>query len=230
MKFCLQCPHCNPGYTTTMTHVMMRRLMAGLSALAFLLTGIPGRADDSVPAAVDTAAAAPATTGVANGEPPRPSRAELAMFAMGLIGAVYRPGGDTPQKGMDCSGFVRYVYHEVAGLKLPHNAAAMSRISTVISRADLKPGDLVFFKTMKKAFTHVGIYLGDNQFIHASSSRTGVVMISSLDESYWAHRYDGARRVLSSIGSSAVPPAAAATMPAPDPAVPADPIAAFARP
>lgn len=213
-----------------MTHVMMRRLMTGLFALTFLLAGTPGRADGTAPTAVDTVATSPIANGAASSETPRPSRAELAMFAMGLIGAVYRPGGDTPQQGMDCSGFVRYVYHEVAGMKLPHNAAAMSRISTVISRADLKPGDLVFFKTMKKAFTHVGIYLGDNQFIHASSSRTGAVMISSLDESYWAHRYDGARRVLNSISSSAVSPAAAATVAGPGPAVAADPIASFAQP
>lgn len=127
----------------------------------------------------------------------QPSRAELALFALGLVGSVYRIGGDNPQNGMDCSGFVRYVYRQVAGLKLPHNAAAISRVSEVISRTDLKPGDLVFFKTMKKAFTHVGIYLGNNQFVHASSSTTGSVMVSSLDDSYWHKRFDGARRLLS---------------------------------
>ncbi len=128
--------------------------------------------------------------------PPAPTHTELALFAMGLIGSVYKFGGDKPSTGMDCSGFVRYVYHEVAGLKLPHSAAAISKISTIIHKTDLKPGDLVFFKTMKKAFSHVGIYLGNNRFIHAASSDTGVVMISRMDDSYWSRKFDGARRLL----------------------------------
>lgn len=131
----------------------------------------------------------------------KPSRAELALFAMGLIGAVYRPGGVDPRSGMDCSGFVRYVYQEVVGLTLPHNAAAISKTSTVISKNELKPGDLVFFKTVKKAFSHVGIYLGNNQFVHASSSRTGVVMVSNLEGSYWSNHFAGARRVLAATHS-----------------------------
>ncbi|MHB1676516.1 MAG: C40 family peptidase [Sulfuriferula sp.] len=117
---------------------------------------------------------------------------------MSLIGSVYKFGGDNPDTGMDCSGFVRYVYHEVAGIKLPHSAMAISKISTIIHKTELKPGDLVFFKTMRKAFSHVGIYLGNNRFIHAASSKSGVVMISRLDDAYWAGKYDGARRLLSS--------------------------------
>lgn len=141
--------------------------------------------------------------------PPAPTHTELALFAMGLIGSVYKFGGDKPSTGMDCSGFVRYVYHEVAGLKLPHSAAAISKISTIIHKTDLKPGDLVFFKTMKKAFSHVGIYLGNNRFIHAASRDTGVVMISRMDDSYWSRKFDGARRLLASRTTPAVatPPA-----------------------
>ncbi len=156
-------------------------------------------AADVVPAA--SAASLPAsasgnTTSAVPAADAQPSRAELALFALGLVGSVYRVGGDNPQHGMDCSGFVRYVYRKVAGLSLPHNAAAISHISEVISKTDLKPGDLVFFKTMKKAFSHVGIYLGNNQFVHASSSTTGSVMVSNLDDSYWRTRFDGARRLL----------------------------------
>ncbi len=187
-------------------------------ALLLAVSGSSSWADDTAPnqTSAPTAVAA------------KPSRAELAMFAMGLIGAVYRPGGDDPKQGMDCSGFVRYVYQEVAGLTLPHNAAAISKISTVISKADLKPGDLVFFKTVKKAFSHVGIYLGDNQFVHASSSETGVVMVSRLDESYWSRHYDGARRVLNS--SHADNAGSAATLsPASLDSIIADPIASFAH-
>ncbi len=201
---------------------MKRRIIACLAT--FLMLSAAARADD--PSRPDAPAAETAS----------PTRAELALFAMGLIGAVYRPGGDNPELGMDCSGFVRYVYHEVAGLHLPHNAAAISRISTVIHRTDLKPGDLVFFKTMRKAFSHVGIYLGNNRFIHASSSRTGVVMISSLSESYWAHRYDGARRVFDAFSpaASAAPllsaPADSSSLPQAVSAAAPDPIARFAKP
>ncbi len=156
-------------------------------------------ATDLIPAAnADSNVTTPATAADA-----QPSRAELALFALGLVGSVYRVGGDNPQHGMDCSGFVRYVYRKVAGLSLPHNAAAISHISEVISKTDLKPGDLVFFKTMKKAFSHVGIYLGNNQFVHASSSSTGSVMVSNLDDSYWRTRFDGARRLLDGTGSAA---------------------------
>ena len=129
---------------------------------------------------------------------PVPTRAELALFAIGLVGSIYKPGGDKPETGMDCSGFVKYVYSEVAGLQLPHNAMAISKISMIIKRTDLKPGDLVFFKTMKKAFSHVGIYLGENRFIHAASKKTGVVMISHLNDPYWTTKFDGARRLLHS--------------------------------
>lgn len=127
---------------------------------------------------------------------PAPSRAELAIFAISLVGSVYKFGGDDPSTGMDCSGFVKYVYSQVAGVELPHNARAISKISTIIKKADLKPGDLVFFKTMRKAFSHVGIYLGQNRFIHAANKRTGVVIISHLDNAYWSAKFDGARRLL----------------------------------
>ncbi len=155
------------------------RLIKYILIIALGLNSIPVRADETL-------------------NPAPPTHAELAIFAMGLIGSVYKFGGDDPNTGMDCSGFVRYVYHEVAGVTLPHSAAAISKISTIIHKAQLKPGDLVFFKTMKKAFSHVGIYLGNNRFIHAASSKSGVVMISSLDDAYWAHKYDGARRLLAS--------------------------------
>ncbi|MDR3391646.1 MAG: C40 family peptidase [Sulfuriferula sp.] len=169
------------------------RIINLLLIFALLLPAVSGRADDASPK-------------------PEPTRTELALFAMGLIGAVYKPGGDNPSTGMDCSGFVKYVYSEVAGLKLPHNALAMSKISAEINKTELRPGDLVFFKTMKTAFSHVGIYLGDNRFIHAASSRTGVVMISHLDDPYWSAKFDGARRLINPISAiTTIPNAAAAT-------------------
>ncbi len=164
--------------------------------VAVLLTSVSGWADDGSAAIVAPAMTAQAPSAPSTTLSERPSRTELALFAMGLIGAVYKPGGESPELGMDCSGFVRYVFHEVAGLKLPHNALALSKIHEVISKADLKPGDLVFFKTTRRVFSHVGIYLGGNEFIHASSSETGKVMISKLDNVYWSKHYEGARRIL----------------------------------
>ncbi len=167
------------------------RIIKYILIIALALNSVSGRADDKP-------------------NPPPPTHAELAIFAMGLIGSVYKFGGDDPNTGMDCSGFVRYVYHEVAGVTLPHSAAAISKISIIIHKAQLKPGDLVFFKTMRKAFSHVGIYLGNNRFIHAASNKSGGVMISSLDDTYWAHTYDGARRLLTSTAHSE--PGATATL------------------
>ncbi len=159
---------------------MIMRLLKSYIIALLIFTHIPGWADD-------------------NTSKPAPTRTELALFAMGLVGAIYKPGGDNPSTGMDCSGFVKYVFGEVAGLKLPHNALAMSKISAEISQSDLHPGDLVFFKTTKAAFSHVGIYLGENRFIHAASSKTGIVMISHLDDVYWGSRFNGARRLLNPI-------------------------------
>jgi len=114
--------------------------------------------------------------------------------ALELLGIRYRRGGTTPESGFDCSGFVRHVFSEGLGLKLPHNSKAMSETGENIRRDELKPGDLVFFNTMRRAFSHVGIYLGQNQFVH-SPSAGGQVRIEDLRDSYWSKRFNGARRV-----------------------------------
>ena len=119
--------------------------------------------------------------------------------AQDLIGVRYRRGGDKPQTGFDCSGFVDYVFREGVGLILPRASRAISKAGTPVSKDELKPGDLVFFNTMRHTFSHVGIYLGDHLFVHAP--RTGVaVRIDDLQGHYWAKRYSGARRMS---GSSA---------------------------
>jgi cell wall-associated NlpC family hydrolase len=113
--------------------------------------------------------------------------------ALDLIGVRYRRSGDRPQTGFDCSGFVRYVFREGVGLTLPRVSREISKTGEPVLKDELEPGDLVFFNTMRHAFSHVGIYLGDHLFIHAP--RTGEsVRIDSLQEHYWARRYDGARR------------------------------------
>jgi len=114
--------------------------------------------------------------------------------AMELLGIRYRYGGSSPETGFDCSGFVNHVFREGLGLMLPRSSKEMSKSGQEISRSDLQPGDLVFFNTMRNAFSHVGIYLGDNQFVHAPRSG-GHVRIEDLRDGYWMKRFNGARRI-----------------------------------
>lgn len=118
----------------------------------------------------------------------------LITQAMDLLGVPYRKGGNTETSGFDCSGFVRYLYENSVGQLLPRRAEEQARSTEVIDRSELKPGDLVFFNTMKRAFSHVGIYVGDGKFIHAP--RTGkAVKVDDMRSAYWQKRFNGARRV-----------------------------------
>lgn len=118
----------------------------------------------------------------------------LVRTAMGFVGLRYRRGGNSAETGFDCSGFVRAVYEKTAGLVLPRRAKDQAASTEVIDKRDLKPGDLVFFNTMRRAFSHVGVYLGDGKFIH--SPRTGQqVRVEDMHASYWQRRFNGARRV-----------------------------------
>lgn len=119
---------------------------------------------------------------------------DLVMNALGLIGVRYRFGGNSPETGLDCSGFVRYVFNDTFGFLLPRRAEEMSRVGTTIDTTELRPGDLVFFNTMRRTFSHVGIYIGDNKFVHAPSSG-GKIRVDDMRQSYWVARYNGARRV-----------------------------------
>jgi len=119
---------------------------------------------------------------------------KLIGRALDLIGIRYRRGGNSSETGFDCSGFVGHVYRETLGLILPRTSYEISAAGAPVDKSELLPGDLVFFRTMRRAFSHVGIYLGDNQFVHAP--RPGQkVRVADMRESYWAARYDGARRV-----------------------------------
>lgn len=119
---------------------------------------------------------------------------EILMNALSLTGVKYTYGGKTPETGFDCSGFVRYVFQQAANLTLPHGARALSQLGRAIPEDQLQPGDLVFFKTLKSAFSHVGIYLGDGKFIHAPSTG-GNIRVVDMNDSYWAKRFSGARRM-----------------------------------
>ena len=119
---------------------------------------------------------------------------ELALRAIGMIGISYKHGGNSPESGLDCSGLVRYVFKEAWGTSLPRTAEEISQVGKQVDSHDMQPGDLVFYNTLKRGFSHVGIYLGDNKFIH-SPSAGGQVRIESMDLSYWKTRFNGARRI-----------------------------------
>lgn len=119
---------------------------------------------------------------------------EILINALSLTGVKYKYGGKSPETGFDCSGFVRYVFQQAANLTLPHGARALSQLGQSIPVDQLQPGDLVFFNTLKSAFSHVGIYLGDGKFIHAPSSGGGIHVVD-MNDSYWAKRFNGARRM-----------------------------------
>jgi cell wall-associated NlpC family hydrolase len=131
---------------------------------------------------------------------------EVLMSALSLTGVKYKYGGGSPETGFDCSGFVRYVFQQAASLTLPHSARALSQLGQTISMEQLEPGDLVFFNTLKSAFSHVGIYLGGNRFIHAPSAG-GSINVVNMDDAYWAKRFNGARRLDIGATSSAENPA-----------------------
>ncbi len=119
---------------------------------------------------------------------------EVLINALSLTGIQYKYGGNSPSTGFDCSGFVRYVFHNAANLTLPPTARAISQIGKSVKKDELQPGDLVFFNTLKKAFSHVGIYIGDNKFIHAPSTGK-TVRVESMQDGYWASRFEGAQRL-----------------------------------
>jgi cell wall-associated NlpC family hydrolase len=119
---------------------------------------------------------------------------ELVVTAMGFLGVPYKRGGNSFDQGLDCSGFVRLMYEQTVGLILPRRSAEQAAATQPIDKSELQPGDLVFFNTLKSAFSHVGIYVGDNKFIH--SPRTGaVIRVEDMRVAYWQQRFDGARRV-----------------------------------
>jgi cell wall-associated NlpC family hydrolase len=117
---------------------------------------------------------------------------EVALYALGLVDTGYRYGGKNPEAGLDCSGMVSHIYQNTVGLKISGSAADIARQSRPVDRQELRPGDLVFFKTSHRSFSHVGIYIGDARFVHAPSSN-GKVRIDRLDDRYYAQRYEAAR-------------------------------------
>jgi cell wall-associated NlpC family hydrolase len=132
----------------------------------------------------------------------------MVLTAMNFLGVPYRRGGQSEDQGFDCSGFTRHVFERALGLVLPRRVDEQAHAAGLepVRRSELQPGDLVFFNTLRRSFSHVGIYVGDGKFIH--SPRSGAaVRVEDMTLAYWAKRFNGARRA---IGLEPVPEAAPA--------------------
>jgi cell wall-associated NlpC family hydrolase len=134
----------------------------------------------------------------------------VVVAAMNYLGVRYTRGGNGFEQGFDCSGFTRHLYAHSLGVNLPRRSDEQARSPGLgtVERAELQPGDLVFFNTLRRSFSHVGIYIGEGRFIHAPRSGAEV-RVEDMRASYWAQRYDGARRpaVLMATTTAAPPPA-----------------------
>ena len=143
-------------------------------------------------------AAAPAASRGAPSSPASSAAGDLVIAAMTFLDRPYQAGGDSAETGFDCSGFTRYVFVQALGIELPRSTLEQAQapmLRPVSSRDALLAGDLVFFNTQHRSFSHVGIYLGDGRFIHAP--RTGAqIRTESMASSYWSRRYSGARRAV----------------------------------
>lgn len=146
---------------------------------------------------------------------------ELVRSALQFLGVPYRRGGNSAETGFDCSGFVRTTFQQALGLMLPRRAAEQAAATHKIGKDELRPGDLVFFNTLRRAYSHVGIYLGEGRFIHAPR-RGATVRVESMDTRYWRTRFNGARRAL----HDAEPPALLAAATTRDGAAPHKPATA----
>ena len=126
----------------------------------------------------------------------RDAAADLVIAAMNFLDRPYRLGGQSVDTGFDCSGFTRHLFGQALGIDLPRRVddQAHDRSLSQVSRDALQAGDLVFFNTLRRTFSHVGIYIGDGRFIHAPRSGA-LVRLERIDSSYWARRFTGARRV-----------------------------------
>lgn len=175
-------------------HAALIALCAALAPFASHADGDPAAAP-APPADAKTLVSALTTTVQSAADLVVQSAQDVTDHALELIGVRYKYGGETPAKGLDCSGLVKYVFEQVTGVTLPHNAREQAKVGEKIDLDALQPGDLVFFNTRRFAFSHVGIYLGDNSFVHAPHRR-GSVKIASIDGRYWKKRFNGARRLL----------------------------------
>ena len=125
---------------------------------------------------------------------PSAERSEALLLALMALGVDYRSGGRSAATGFDCSGLVAHVYEEAYGIRLPRTVSAQSEVGLSVGARELEPGDLVFYDTLGRPYSHVGIYLGEGKFVHAP--KTGAtVRVESMKSAYWTQRFNGARRI-----------------------------------
>jgi cell wall-associated NlpC family hydrolase len=125
---------------------------------------------------------------------PSAERAEALLQTLLTLGVDYRSGGSSHLTGFDCSGLVAHVFKQAYGIRLPQNAKAQSQAGSPVELVDLQAGDLVFYDTLKRPYSHVGIYIGDGKFVHAPKTGSQV-RVESIRAGYWVQRYNGARRI-----------------------------------
>jgi cell wall-associated NlpC family hydrolase len=157
--------------------VGLRRLLAGLALLLLAACATPGGESRPAVKAPDSAL-----------------HSEIAMQALAQLGIPYANGGDSPAEGFDCSGLIGYAYKQATGVTLPRTTYALAKFGLKVDDNALEPGDLVFFDTQGRADSHVGIYLGEQRFVHAPATG-GVVRVEDMRIDYWRKRYSGARRI-----------------------------------
>lgn len=188
---------------------LRRATLLGLVAVSLCASLRAAPAPAQSPASAPTMAApGPGIVAAATGQDSmfdrvRDTASDLVMSAMTFLGVPYRRGGTSVAAGFDCSGFTRHVFEQSIGRLLPRQSRdqALAADLLTIRREELKPGDLVFFNTMRRAFSHVGIYVGDGKFIHAP--RTGSeVRVDDMRQAYWTQRFNGARRLPELEGST----------------------------
>ncbi len=165
----------------------------GLLLAAALLAGC-GAVPVPRPAPVSTPTAPPAPP-APSARPSQPQRNDVALYAMGLLDTRYSRGGRGPATGFDCSGLVSHVFQEAIGLRVQGSSADLGKKARPVAPDQLLPGDLVFFNTLGARHSHVGVYVGDGRFVHASNPRTGV-RIDQLSNRYYAQRFEGAGTLL----------------------------------
>ena len=190
---------------------MLRRLLLLRRLAVCALTGIAMSAQaapdmggsDAVLQLLQDKGLLPAATASGMVRQMRDTASEAVLAAMNFLGVPYRRGGSTDD-GFDCSGFTRAVFERSLGLVLPRRADEQAQTAGLqwVGREELKPGDLVFFNTMRRTFSHVGIYIGEDRFIH-SPKPGGEVRIDDMRQAYWSQRFTGARRAELSEGVAA---------------------------
>lgn len=199
----------------------MRALLVRAALLAATTLPCSAIAADDTAAKADTPLLRAERTLRDFGGKARDAASDITSYALSLIGVNYKFGGNTPEQGLDCSGLIRYVFQQATGIALPRTAREQARVGETVAIDKLQPGDLVFFNTRRFQFSHVGLYLGDNRFIHAPS-RGGAVEVVSLEQKYWQKAFNGARRIVGGLpdlslvvpSAEAAPPAAPTSLPA----------------